>query len=214
MAELSENKIGILGGTFNPIHLGHLILAQNALETFDLDRVLLIPCAHPPHKNSSGLAAAEHRKAMADMAVEGDPSLEVSDIEIQRGGVSYTVDTLWQLSRVYPGAAFHFIIGSDTLTELHLWKEVNKILEMCTVVTFARPGFDLRAVEPASLELQPPWPERLLQNVSYGKQIDISSSDIRYRVMEGMSIHYLVPAAVEMYIGEHGLYRERRGSGG
>ncbi|MDI6774811.1 MAG: nicotinate-nucleotide adenylyltransferase [Verrucomicrobiota bacterium] len=204
-----QNRIGVLGGSFNPIHLGHLILAQSAQETFDLTKVLLVPCAYPTHKNAGGLADAEHRKAMAELAAGCDENLAVCDLEIRRGGVSYTVDTIWQLQRLHQDASLVFIIGADTLTELHQWKDIDKLLTMCAVVTFARPGFDLRTLDPASLNLRPPWPERLLQNVSLGKQIDISSSDIRHRVLEGMSIRYLVPAPVEMYIAEHGLYREQ-----
>lgn len=200
------NKIGILGGTFNPVHIGHLILAQNALETFDLSEVLFVPCAQPPHKGSATLAAARHRLAMVEAAIEGDLRFEVSDVEIQRGGVSYAIDTVRQLRRLYPKSKLHFIIGSDTLPELHLWKSVNDLLKLCTFVTFGRPGRSTSLFRPADLQLPEPWSEQLLQNYSAPRLVDVSSSDIRYRVAEGMSIRYLVPPAVEMYIAEHHLY--------
>ena len=200
------HKIGILGGTFNPVHIGHLILAQSAVEALDLSTVLFVPCAQPPHKESAGLASAEHRMAMLEAAIEGDLRFEVSDIEIKRGGTSYAIATVRQLQRMYPGSKLFFIIGSDTLPELHLWKDVYDLLTRCTFVTFGRPGRDTHPPQPADLHLDPPWPEQLLQNYQALRLVDISSSDIRYRVAEGMSIRYLVPPGVEMYVAEHGLY--------
>jgi nicotinate-nucleotide adenylyltransferase len=206
MLPKSQTRIGILGGTFNPVHIGHLIIAQNAIETYDLATVLFIPCATPPHKSTSALIRADHRLAMLEAAVEGDPRFEVSDIEIKRGGISYAIETLSELTARDPGNDFYFIIGADTVMELHLWKNIYDILPLCTFVTFARPGFRLPGVTESDLKLDPPWPRRLLQNVTIGQRVDVSSSDIRYRVAEGMSIRYLVPAAVEMYIAVHGLY--------
>lgn len=201
-----RERIGVLGGTFNPVHNGHLILAQNALETLDLTRVLFIPCSMPPHKTSAGLLSAEHRQAMLTAAIEDDYRFELCDVEIRRGGVSYAVDTMSELCAGSPSASFYFIIGADALLELHMWKNIYRLLELCTFVTVPRPGVDVCSLEPGSLGLDPPWPERLLQGIIKGRRIDISSSDIRYRVAEGMSIRYIVPRAVEMYIAEHGLY--------
>lgn len=201
-----QRRLGILGGTFNPIHTGHLILAQNAIEVFDLSQVLFVPCASPPHKDTSALAPAAHRLAMVTEAIEGNLMFEVSDVEIQRGGVSYAIDTVSALLDRYADTELCFIIGSDTLTELHLWRHIHSLLTLCRFVTLARPGYDLAAIRPADLHLDPPWPERLLENAQGSRLIDISSSDIRHRVAEGLSIRYLVPEAVEMYIAEHGLY--------
>ena len=200
------SKIGILGGTFNPIHIGHLILAQGALESFDLSRVLFIPCAQPPHKDASSLADASHRLAMVEAAVEGDPRFEVSDIEIRRGGISYAIDTARQLRRLHPLSKLYFIIGSDTLRELHLWKDVYALLPLCTFITFGRPGPGAGRLRPEDLHLDPPWPERLLRNHITARLVEVSSSDIRHRAAEGMSIRYLAPEVVEMYIAEHRLY--------
>jgi nicotinate-nucleotide adenylyltransferase len=199
-------RIGILGGTFNPVHIGHLILAQTAIETLELSRMLFIPCATPPHKSPSRLTPAKHRLAMLEMAVEGDPRFEVSDAEIRRGGISYTLDTVADLHKTCPDAELVFIIGADTLPELHLWKEVYTLLALCRIVAFARPGVRLGTLSAKDLHLDSPWPERLLKDIRIGRLIEISSSDVRHRIAEGLSIRYLVPAAVEMYIAEHGLY--------
>ena len=202
----NQRRIGVLGGTFNPVHLGHLILAQTAAETHDLEEVLFVPCSIPPHKRGSGLCPAEYRVGMLEAALEGDLCFELSDVEMQRGGVSFAVDTVAELCRRYPDRQIFFIIGADTLPELHTWRNIYDLLTLCTFVTFARPGFNLDSIRRRGLHLDSPWEERLLANVTSSRQIDISSSDIRHRVAEGMSIRYLVPSAVEMYIAEHGLY--------
>jgi len=206
MHSQSKPRIGILGGTFNPIHIGHLILAQTALEKCDLNKVLFVPCGIPPHKDTSGLAAGEHRLAMVQAAVEGDLRFEPLDIEIRRRGVSYAIDTVAELRKIYPDAELHFIVGTDTLTELHQWKDIYTLLSLCRFVAFTRPGHDVNSLDAAALRLDRSWAERLLRSVVPGRQIDVSSSDIRYRIAEGMSIRYLVPREVEMYIAEHRLY--------
>ncbi|MBU4211114.1 MAG: nicotinate-nucleotide adenylyltransferase [Verrucomicrobia bacterium] len=200
-----KTRIGILGGSFNPVHLGHLILAQDALETFDLAAVLFVPCDHPPHKPAASLVSVEHRMAMLEAALTGSLPFEVCDLEIRRGG-TYSIDTVRALAKHYPKDDLVFIIGSDTLPELHLWKDMRELLRLCRFVTLARPGFDLKAMTEKSLNLEPDLAQALLANVAIGHQVDISASDIRHRVAEGMSIRYLVPDAVDMYIAEHRLY--------
>ena len=200
-------RLGILGGTFNPIHLGHLIMAKDAMEQFELSKVLFMPCAQPPHKSPKDLAPAHHRLAMLEAAIEGDLHFGVSDVEIQRGGVTYTIDTVRVLAAEHPEAELCFIIGADSLIELHLWKDITDLLKLCRIVTIVRPGIDLAALGQLNLKLPAPWPERLLADVRTGHLIDISSTDIRYRVAEGMCIRYLVSPAVDMYITEHSLYR-------
>jgi nicotinate-nucleotide adenylyltransferase len=204
-----KTRIGLIGGTFNPIHVGHLIAAQSALEHFELAKVVFIPCATPPHKDGGALIEARHRLAMVQAAIEDDLRFEASDIEIQRGGRSYTVDTAQTFHEQAPDAELCFIIGADTLPELRLWRDIQRLLTLVRFVCLARPGTDLAALQatPDRIGLPAPWPSRLLADVVEGRQVDISSSDIRYRLVEGMSIRYLVPAAVEMYIAEHGLYR-------
>jgi nicotinate-nucleotide adenylyltransferase len=200
----SKRKLGILGGSFNPIHNGHLILAQAALETYELDRVLFIPSARPPHKDPGMLLPGRIRMEMIEAALEGDPRFETCPVELDRGGVSYAVDTLTELTDLYPDGAFYFIIGDDTLVELHLWHRIYDLLSLCSFVTFARDRDD--PIRPDALRLDPPWPKRLLANLTQGRRFEVSSSDIRHRVAEGMSIRYLVPDAVDMYITEHHLY--------
>lgn len=199
-------RIGILGGTFNPVHLGHLIMAKDAIELFDLTMVMFIPCFIPPHRKHTTPIAANHRLSMLAAAIEDDLCLELNNIEIRRGGVSYAIDTITALKKKSPAAELYFIIGTDTLLELHSWKNIYDLLELCTFVTISRPGFNTNTIKPEDLKLNSPWPERLLGNMAAGHGIDISSSDIRYRIAEGMSIRYLVPPAVEMYIAEHNLY--------
>jgi nicotinate-nucleotide adenylyltransferase len=202
-----NQSIGILGGSFNPVHQGHLILAQDALERFELDEVVFVPAFRPPHKEPSRLAETRHRLAMLEMALEGDPRFSVSAIEGEREGPSYSIDTVRELRAQRPDAAWSFIIGADTLPELHTWKDIETLLGLVRVVTLARPGWPVEAMDDAALRLPPPWPERLRQHLAVGHEIGISSTEIRMRVAEGLSIKFLVPDAVGMYIAEHGLYR-------
>lgn len=183
-----------------------MILAQDALEAFDLATVLFVPCDRPPHKPAASLVSVAHRTAMLEAALTGSLPFEVCDLEIRRGGTTYSIDTVRALTRRYPDDELVFIIGSDTLPELHLWKDAQKLLRLCRFVTLARPGFDLKAMTAKNLDLEPDLARTLLANVAIGHQVDISASDIRYRIAEGMSIRYLVPDAVDMYIAEHGLY--------
>lgn len=200
-------RLGVLGGTFNPVHLGHLIIAQDAMEHFELSRVLFIPCARPAHKPVTELVSASHRLAMIEHAIEGDLHFEVSDLEIRREGVSYTIDTMRRLAVEHPGVELCFIIGSDSLPELHLWREIEALLDLCRIVTIARPGVDIAALQAMDLRLGEPRQSLIRADIRSGHLVNVSSSDIRYRVAEGMRIRYLVPPGVEMYIAEHSLYR-------
>jgi len=150
-------KLGILGGTFNPVHHGHLILAQDALEHFGLDRVLFIPSAQPPHKRSEKLATAEHRLAMLRAAIGDDPCFEVSTIELERQGPSYTIETIKALRATRPEAMLHFIIGTDSLLELHQWYQIGELLGLCEFVTMLRPGFPVEHLTEERLNLPASW---------------------------------------------------------
>ena len=200
-----ERRVGILGGTFNPIHVGHLIIAQDALEQLGLARVIFVPSATPPHKPLDGNATAAQRLAMVRLAIRGDRRFAVDDLEIGRGGKSYTVDTLAQLRQRMPNVEFHFIIGSDSLRELHRWKDVARLVRLCTFVTVPRPGFEPKPVVDPKLDAA--TRRRLQQQVLRGHPCDIASRDIRSRIAQGRSIRYLVPDAVARYIESHRLYR-------
>ena len=204
-------RIGILGGSFNPIHNGHLLAAQAVVEAGGLDTLLVMPCHVSPFKREAqDFASGADRIAMVRLAVAGDTRFEPCRVELERGGVSYTVDTVRQLQELYPGARLSFVIGMDTLRDLHLWHKSEELVAMCDVVTVQRPGFD---VMPSPLDLGFPLDiaHRLLERVIHGRLCEISSSEIRQRIATGASIRYLVPPAVEEYIRANGLYKTPAG---
>jgi nicotinate-nucleotide adenylyltransferase len=205
MSESKPERIGVFGGSFDPVHMGHLTIAQDAVEQLELDRLIFVPAAVPPHKQGRTLADGRYRFEMLQLATESNLSFEVSDMELQRGGVSYTFDTMTQVQFEHPGAELFFIVGIDSLTILHAWRNVDKLLEMCTIVPFARGGEDAARVA-GQIQLPEPWKTKLLERLIRIHEIEISASDIRMRLAEGLSIRYLVPPEVEMYIAEHGLY--------
>lgn len=192
-------KTGILGGTFNPIHNGHLIIAEQSRQKFVLDRVLFIPCNIPYHKKSFELEPAEHRLAMVKLAVKGNPSFKVSDMEIKRGGLSYSINTIKQLKKIYTAnTEFYFILGADSLPELSLWREIGTLMRLCRFIVVTRPGFSRSA-------LKQPLLSRILSFTS--PLIDISSTKIRRYLKKGQSVKYLVPESVEKHIKKHRLYK-------
>lgn len=199
-----KKRVGILGGTFDPVHNGHLALAESALEAFSLERLILVPNTVSPLKQGFKAAAAEHRLAMLRLAVADRPRLEVSAIELERGGVSYTVDTMAELQKLHPDKELWLLVGMDSLKELHLWHRVDDLLSLCRVGTFERPGEEppIRKVPGFS----PQASLALLQNIVRGEFLDISATDIRARIAQKQSIRYLVPQSVAAYIAANGLY--------
>jgi len=187
-------KIGILGGTFNPIHYGHLILGEQVLGQLKLDKVIYVPSFLPPHKSNVGIVSPDRRFKMIQLAVAGNSHFSVSDIEIKREGKSYTVDTLREIKKRYPRAELFFICGSDLVSELPTWKNADEIFELATFVLAKRPGFGKRLAGRDYLKI-------------HVAQVDISSSLIRDLVKKGRSIHYLTPANVVAYIEKYGLYK-------
>jgi nicotinate-nucleotide adenylyltransferase len=202
-------RVALLGGSFNPIHHGHLIAARSVAEHLNVDRVVLIPSATPPHKQASPeLASAAHRLEMLRLAVQDEPRFEASDIEIRRTGPSYTIDTVEAFRRELGAAAtIYWIIGGDTLPELHTWRRARDLVDACTIVTAVRPGYetpDLSMLQPTLTVVQV---ERLKANVLPTPLIDISATEIRRRIQAGRSVRYLVPEQVRAYIENRGLYR-------
>ena len=191
-------KIGILGGTFDPIHLGHLVLAEQVREKLKLDRVIFIPSASPPHKTNRKLSSAKDRFRMTVLALEGNPKFSISDMELKREGLSYTVDTLRTLKKTYRNSEIFFLTGSDVLDEIDTWKDPEQIYKLVKVVIAIRPGFD--DFDPKEYYAR----KGIIIPIT---GVDISSTKIRNMVKSRKSIRYLVPAKVEEYIKKKKLYR-------
>ncbi|MBI4543840.1 MAG: nicotinate-nucleotide adenylyltransferase [Gemmatimonadetes bacterium] len=193
-------RLGILGGTFDPPHIGHLIAAQDAWSALELDRVVFVPAGRPPHKPGRAISPAAVRLAMLRVATAGDARFEVSDLELRRSGPSYSVDTLRELRERYPGVALFFLVGADQLREMHSWRAPEEIARLATVVMLARGG--VRRAEPA---VAVPY------TVLPVTRVDVSATEIRRRVAAGESIRYLVPLEVVTLIEQNGLYRPAAG---
>ncbi|UCG83243.1 MAG: nicotinate-nucleotide adenylyltransferase [Dehalococcoidia bacterium] len=208
---MAEYKVGVLGGTFDPVHLGHLIVAEDVRQKLGLQEVLLIPAGQPSLKESRSISEAEHRLEMVILATASNPYLNVSTIEIERPGPSYSVDTIIELKAgMGAGTKIYFIAGYDTLADLHHWKDPRRLVEMCQVVAVARPGHNKLDMRPLGTDVRSASDRIMKVQVP---QIDISATGIRQRVARGLSIRYLVPEAVEDYIMANNLYvRGVRGS--
>ncbi|WP_168442439.1 nicotinate-nucleotide adenylyltransferase [Pontiella desulfatans] len=203
----SAKRVGLMGGSFDPVHMGHLVVAQDAAERLELSEVVFVPAAIPPHKQHLQRVDAGHRLNMVRMAVESDVRFSVSDVELQRGGVSYTIDTVEFFRRQHPGLQFVLVVGGDTLVDLHNWYKVDELLDLCEVATFLRPGENGLDGIAEKIRLPDEQRARLLGNVFDAHQVEVSSTEIRMRIAEGLGIRYLVPPEVERYIYEHGLYQ-------
>lgn len=205
-------KIGILGGTFDPIHNGHLTLGRRAMDQFSLDQVWFMPSGHPPHKQDHQVTGGEERRDMVQLAIAGTPGFVCSELELWRGGNTYTAQTLSLLREVCPGQVFYFIIGADSLYEIENWFHPELVMSQCVLLAAGRPY----RREHRSLEDQVRYLSR-----TYGAQIalldfqeiDISSEQIRRMVSEGKSIRGLVPEDVEAYIRRRGLYVRAQSAG-
>lgn len=190
-------RIGIFGGTFDPPHLGHLIVAQDALVALGLERVLFIPAAVPPHKIQREITPAALRLELLRAAVAGDPRFEVSDLELRRAGPSYTVDTLRELQERHPAASLYFLLGVDQFRELHGWREPEAISRLATLAVIGREG------ELGEGSVATRFPHHMVA----ATRIDISATAVRARVAAGEPIRYLVPERVAAVIEREGLYR-------
>ena len=198
-------KIGISGGTFNPIHIGHLMVAEIVRDRFGLDKVLFIPSGMPPHKSLSSVACAKHRFDMVEKAVESNPYFKASRIEIDREGYTYTVDTLKNLREIYGNnTSLYYIIGADVLNDLLTWKNYEEVLKICEFIAVLRPGNDVQAFKKQIEFLKQTYCAKI--HFINTPLIEISSTEIRDRIKEGRSIKYLVRDSVEEYIKLNRLY--------
>ena len=192
-------RLGVFGGTFDPIHLAHLVLAEQAREQLRLDRILFVPASTPPHKIGRTLSPPKVRLEMVELAVAGHPQFAASDLEIRRSGPSYTVDTVRSVHEKHPSAEIFLLLGGDSLLDFPTWREPREILEMATLGVMMREGSPRPPMLEADLSSRLVFVDAPL--------LPISGTDLRRRVSEHRSIRYLVPASVEAFINEEGLYR-------
>ena len=204
-------RIGVFGGTFDPVHVGHLILAEQCREQAGLERVLFIPAAQPPHKAVQEITPFARRVEMLALAVAGNPAFIVDELEGQRAGSSYTVDTLEELRRRHPAAELLFMVGGDCLPDIASWREPGRIGELAELLVMSRPGWPAENLAQRGRDHGLPPGLRIRQLVD-APLVDIASRDLRRRAAEGRSLRYLVPRAVECYIQAHALYQSRGAS--
>lgn len=192
-------KIAVMGGTFNPIHFAHLISAEQVRESLGYESILFVPAGQPPHKLQPNLVSAKHRFQMVLLATEDNPFFEVSGIELEQSGPSYTIHTIESLRFKYGETAeLAWIIGADSLIEYKIWKDFDEVLEKCKLVVTTRPNYNLEQV---------PMEIRKRVDIIQITGIDISATEIRHRIQNRMTIRYLVPEPVAAYITKHKLYR-------
>ncbi len=197
-------KIGIMGGTFNPVHNGHLMLAESAREILRLDRIIFMPNGNPYMKNTSSLLSGEERMHMIELAIEGNPYFSSSSIEIDKEGPTYTCETLAALKEQNSEDQYYFIMGADSLLMLESWKNPDYILRNCVIVAAVRGTGTEEKIEKIAGHLIYEYQADI--RILPARYIDIASSDIRHKIKEGNSIRYMVPEKVLAYIQENGLY--------
>ncbi|NOT00772.1 MAG: nicotinate (nicotinamide) nucleotide adenylyltransferase [Phycisphaerales bacterium] len=205
-------RIGLYGGSFNPIHVGHLIVARVAAELLGWERVYLIPSGQPPHKRAGALLDGCHRAAMIRAAIADDPLFELDEHDLRQTGRCYTVNTVAHFAeRLGAGVELHWLIGADSLSELATWHRVADLVGSCRVVTAARPGWEAPSLDALRPHLTDEQIGQLRSDILDTPRIDVSASAVRGRVADGLSIRYLVPESVRAYIETHGLYRHDAG---
>ena len=198
---VSHVKIGFLGGSFDPVHFGHLLAAQDAFEQYNLDRLIIVPAAQAPMKPNEIQSSATDRLAMVRLSTEWDTRFEVSDFELSKGGVSFTIDSARHFRALYPNHELYWVIGGDQLPKLHLWKDIEELATLVEFIFLERPGYP---VKPAAA-----IPGLKLHRCD-GHLLAISSTELRDRTRRGLSLDYFVPHKAIVYIREKDLYREQR----
>ena len=196
-------NIGIMGGTFDPIHYGHIVTAEEVRRGFHLDEVVFVPSGNPPHKKGRRITPAEHRLAMTELAVRGEEGFSVSDIEIRRGGYSYALDTVNAFREIYgEEAEIYFITGADAIVTIAQWYRADELMRRCRFIAAARPGYSFDDTN----EVLAKYGDRV--SLFSEPALSVSSSEIRARVAAGETIEDMLPPAVIDYIEAHGLYRK------
>jgi nicotinate-nucleotide adenylyltransferase len=196
-----------MGGAFDPIHYGHLVAAEEARYQFKLDMVIFVPAGRPPHKVFREISAARHRLAMTQLAIQSNPFFRASALEIERNGLSYTVDTVKEIRKVYAPAGVFFITGADAVLEILSWKRIDELLNQCCFIAAKRPGYWLGELKTKLPGISAAQLKRII--TMEVPALAISSTEIRERVRTGRPIKYLLPEAVERYIRDYGLYKEK-----
>lgn len=199
------NKIGIYGGTFNPPHIGHLLLAQGALEDLKLDKIIFMPGGNPPHKQKGDVIDKMHRFEMTKLLTKDNPKFSVSDFEVKKSSPSYTAETLGEFKKIYPECEIIFIIGLDSLYDIEKWYRPDIIFKRATVAVALREGYNLDAVDDVIKKYTEKYGAKIIKTNM--PLIGISSSDIRCRINCGKTIRYMTTGAVEEYIEKNGLYK-------
>jgi nicotinate-nucleotide adenylyltransferase len=207
LAKVGPERIGVLGGTFDPPHVGHLWLATLAADELGLDRVLFMPAAQPPHKRRAGMSSITERLLMTRLAIGGNDAFELSTVEVSRSGPSYTVDSIQELLRTYAGARLFLLMAADSLAEIDSWREPDRLLSLVEWAVGPRPGAP--AADAAQLRERFGAAANRIHLLS-GPSLDVSATEIRRRVAAGRAIRYLVPQAVEEMVLATGLYRRKK----
>ena len=203
----SKYKLAIMGGTFDPIHYGHLVTAEAIRDKFKLDKVIFMPAGNPPHKASRVISDANHRHLMTVLATVTNPYFEVSRMELDREGITYTVDTIRELRQIYgEDTRMFFITGADAILEILTWRNIDRLLKKCCFVAATRPGFHGEDMEQKLDEIRSIYKEEVFSIEV--PSLAISSTDIRNRIRTNQTISYLLPEAVENYIRKNNLYSE------
>lgn len=222
MDNKNKEKAGLFGGTFDPVHLGHLRAAEEIREELSLNRIFFIPAAIPPHKDETHITPSRHRLEMLKLAVRENPHFEICDYELRKKSTSYTVDTLRYLNTTYPGSEFYFIVGNELFSEIETWKEYKELFKLSNFAVITRPGYrdECSAKLPLALKNDFSYYKEKENVILYKDQnskfiaftkirgLEISSTEIRRYVNCGRSVKYLVPSAVEEYILQNNIYPE------
>lgn len=203
----THKRIGIMGGTFNPVHIGHLLIAEQSYHQYQLSEVIFMPAGHPPHKQDQQIISNEDRMAMLKLATEDVPYFKVSDYELKKQGLSYTYETLSHLTADAPDNEYFFIMGADSVRDLDTWRHPEKILKLCHVLAAVREDTDMEKLHQAAQKLREKYHARI--SLLGAPELDISSSELRNRVASGQSIRFMIPENVRNYIYEHHLYDKR-----